>query len=130
MGLREGRKQSERERVGEDGDTLFERDAVLLHNMPDPAHSADEERFLVLGGRRGTGFSLSHTRSDRREHASSARAKPLGANAMTTKKARSKAKRDPDTDTIEPAYDFSMAVRGATAARYEISRAPIVARSS
>jgi hypothetical protein len=37
---------------------------------------------------------------------------------MTTKKARRKGKPDPDRDTLQPEYDFSKAVRGATAARY------------
>jgi hypothetical protein len=37
---------------------------------------------------------------------------------MTTKKAKSKARLDPDRDTLQPEYDFSKAVRGATAARY------------
>ena len=37
---------------------------------------------------------------------------------MTTRKARSKAKLDPDRDTLQPEYDFSKAVRGATAATY------------
>jgi hypothetical protein len=37
---------------------------------------------------------------------------------MTTKKARSKPKLDPDRDTLQPEYDFSQAARGATAARY------------
>jgi hypothetical protein len=34
------------------------------------------------------------------------------------KKAKSKAKPDPDRDTLQPEYDFSKAVRGTTAARY------------
>ena len=46
------------------------------------------------------------------------RVKLLDANEMTTKKARSKARPDPDRDTLQPEYDFSGAVRGATAARY------------
>ena len=37
---------------------------------------------------------------------------------MTMKKAKSKAKPDPDRDTLQPEYDFSKAVRGTTAARY------------
>jgi hypothetical protein len=37
---------------------------------------------------------------------------------MTTKKAKSKARLDPDRDTLQPEYDFSKAVRGGTAARY------------
>jgi len=107
LGLRECRKQSgEARRLVRRGCPVFA-DPLSL-NMPSS----------FSGCRRGTGFSLSPTRSDRREHASSARAKPLGANAMTTKKARSKAKLDSDRDTIEPEYDFAKAVRGATAARY------------
>ena len=34
------------------------------------------------------------------------------------KSKRSRAKPDPDRDTMQPEYDFSGAVRGATAARY------------
>ena len=37
---------------------------------------------------------------------------------MTTKKPKSKGRPDPDRDTLRPEYDFSKAVRGATAARY------------
>jgi hypothetical protein len=37
---------------------------------------------------------------------------------MTTKKGKSKAKLDPDRDTLQPEYDFSKATRGVTAARY------------
>jgi len=37
---------------------------------------------------------------------------------MTTKKAKNKVRLDPDRDTLQPEYDFSKAVRGATAARY------------
>jgi hypothetical protein len=37
---------------------------------------------------------------------------------MTTKKAKGKARLDPDRDTLQPEYDFSKAVRGATAARF------------
>ncbi len=37
---------------------------------------------------------------------------------MTTKKAKSKGRPDPDRDTLQPEYDFSKAVRGATAVRY------------
>lgn len=37
---------------------------------------------------------------------------------MSTKKAKNRGKPDPDRDSLEPEYDFSKAVRGATAARY------------
>lgn len=37
---------------------------------------------------------------------------------MTTKKTGSKAKQDPDRDTLRREYDFSKATRGTTAARY------------
>ena len=37
---------------------------------------------------------------------------------MSTKKGRTKAKLDPDRDTLQREYDFSKATRGATAARY------------
>jgi hypothetical protein len=37
---------------------------------------------------------------------------------MTTKKRKSKARSNPDRDTMRPEYDFSKAHRGTTAARY------------
>src|SRR5215216_4635776 len=50
-----------------------------------------------------------------------------GANVMTMKKGRSsKAKLDPDRDTLQPEYDFSQATRGATAARYAKSTNVVV----
>lgn len=49
---------------------------------------------------------------------SSALEKLQGANVMATKKNKTKAKPDPDRDTLQPEYDFSKAIRGATARRF------------
>jgi hypothetical protein len=91
----------------------------LSLNMPDPAHSADEKRFLVLGmSTRDRLLVVAYAERPPRTRLISAREATVGANAMTMKKAKSKAKPDPDRDTLQPEYDFSKAVRGTTAARY------------
>lgn len=88
-------------------------------NMPDPSHSAAEERFLVLGmsdRQRPAGRCVCRTRAahppHQRSDGYSTRASPR------MKKTKANSKLDPDRDTMRPEYDFSKGVRGVTAARY------------
>lgn len=86
----------------------------LSLNMPDPLHSEDELRFLVLG------MSTSHRQLvvAYAERESLVREKPQGANAMTTKKTKATTKVDRDRDTLQREYDFSKATPGVTARQF------------
>jgi hypothetical protein len=87
--------------------------------LPDPDHSAGEERYLVMGLSSAGGYWSFPSSSARHGRESLAQDSPSDASAMTMKKAKGKQQaRETDQDTMRPEYDFSKGVRGVTAARY------------
>jgi len=87
--------------------------------LPDPDHSAGEERYLVMGLSTRDRLLVVALSSGRHEPESLAQDSLTDASAMTMKKAKGKPQvRDVDRDTMRPEYDFSQGVRGVTAARY------------
>jgi uncharacterized DUF497 family protein len=91
---------------------------ILSLNMPDPDHSEDERRFLVIG-RSGASRLIVVAYAERpRELASSALASRRSANRTNMRTTRTKAKVSTDAGTMRPEYDFSKGVRGVTAGRY------------
>ena len=90
---------------------------MFAMNMPDPDHSEGERRFLVLGMSQKSGLvvvSYAERPGERASSAPDSRRVMRAGNMKTTNSKKPTA----DADTMRSEYDFSNAVRGATATRY------------
>ncbi len=92
--------------------TIFGDPLSLL--MDDPKHSADEQRFLVIG------LSVQHRLlvvafAERPPYLPDL---PLGMKGNNMNKNKPQKAKVNNRDTLQPEYDFSKAVRGVTAKRY------------
>lgn len=96
--------------------------------VPDPRHSMDEERFVLVACRRRTTCWQYCSRTAGKPFPSSARERLPAASGEAMKKTSSKRQRSrrPGADDIRPKYDFSRAVRNQYAARYAAGSAVVV----
>ena len=96
--------------------TAFGDPMVLL--MADPDHSFGEHRYCCLECRIVVDSSSRPLRNGRRGLALFQQGRRLDRSGGDMKRKASRRRGDVDRDTMRPEYDFSKAVRGATAARY------------